>query len=50
MLLPAESQQYGLVQDIEIDSEGMVHAPTGPGLGAMIDFELIERKKLAVLT
>ena len=50
VLLPAESQQYGLVQDIEIDSEGMVHAPTSPGLGAMIDFELIERKKLAVLT
>ena len=50
VLLPAESQQYGLVQDIEIDSEGMVHAPTGPGLGAMIDLELIERKKLAVLT
>ena len=50
VLLPAESQQYGLLQDIEIDSEGMVHAPAGPGLGAMIDFELIERKKLAVLT
>lgn len=50
VLLPAESQQFGLVQDIEIDSEGMVHAPAGPGLGAMIDFELIERKKLAVLT
>ena len=50
VLLPAESQQYGLVQDIEIDSEGMVHAPAGPGLGAMIDFALIERKKLAVLT
>lgn len=50
VLLPAESQQYGLVQDIEIDSEGMVHAPAGPGLGAMIDFGLIERKKLAVLT
>ena len=50
VLLPAESQHYGLVQDIEIDSEGMVHAPAGPGLGAMIDFELIERKKLAVLT
>ena len=50
VLLPAESQQYGLVQDIEIDSEGMVRAPAGPGLGAMIDFGLIERKKLAVLT
>jgi L-alanine-DL-glutamate epimerase-like enolase superfamily enzyme len=49
VLLPAESQKYGLVQDIEIDRDGMVHAPTGPGLGAAIDFELIERKKVAVL-
>lgn len=50
VLLPAESQKYGLVQDIEIGSDGMVHAPTGSGLGATIDFELIERKKVAVLT
>ena len=32
-----------------VDRDGMVHAPTAPGLGAQIDFELIERKKLAVL-
>ena len=50
VLLPAQSQQYGLIQDIQIDSDGMVHAPDGPGLGAQIDFELIERKKLAVLS
>lgn len=50
VLLPAQSQKYGLIQDIEVDRDGMVHAPTGPGLGAQIDFELIERKKLAVLT
>lgn len=49
VLLPAESQKYGLVQDIAIDGQGMVHAPTGPGLGAQIDFALIERKKVAVL-
>ena len=49
VLLPAQSQKYGLVQDIEVDRDGMVYAPTGPGLGAQIDFELIERKKLAVL-
>ena len=50
VLLPTESQKYGLVQDIEIDSDGLVHAPIEPGLGAKIDFELIERKKLVVLT
>ena len=50
VLLPAQSQQYGLLQDIQIDSDGMVQAPNGHGLGAQIDFELIERKKLAVLS
>lgn len=49
VLLPAESQKYGLIEDIEIDGDGMVHAPQGAGLGASIDFELIERKKIAVL-
>jgi L-alanine-DL-glutamate epimerase-like enolase superfamily enzyme len=49
VLLPAESQKYGLVQDIEIDSDGWVRAPTQPGIGAQIDFELIARKKVAVL-
>ena len=50
VLLPAEAQKYGLVADIEVDSHGMVRAPTAPGLGAQIDFDLIERKKVAVLS
>ena len=50
ILLPSASQKYGLVQDIEYDAQGMVHAPTGPGLGAQIDFDLIRRKKVAVLS
>jgi len=33
-----------------VDSHGLVHAMNGPGLGAAIDFPLIERKKLAVLS
>lgn len=49
ILLPSASQKYGLVRDIEVDSQGMVHAPTGLGLGAQIDFDLIARKKVAVL-
>jgi L-alanine-DL-glutamate epimerase-like enolase superfamily enzyme len=49
VLLPAGAQKYGLVQDIEVDADGLVHAPSGPGLGYPIDFELIERKKLAIL-
>jgi L-alanine-DL-glutamate epimerase-like enolase superfamily enzyme len=49
VLLPAAAQKYGLVEDIEIDRQGMVHAFNGPGLGARIDFDLIERQKTAVL-
>ena len=50
VLLPADAQKHGLVNDIEIDQDGMVHVPTGPGIGAEIDFDLIERNKVAVLT
>jgi len=50
VLLPDAMQKYGLAQDITVDRDGLVHAPTGPGLGAEIDFELIERKKLGVLS
>ena len=49
VLLPEGAQKYGLVQDIEVDADGLVHAPAGPGLGAEIDFALIERKRTAVL-
>jgi len=50
VLLPAAAQKYGLAEDIEVDGHGFVHAMNGPGLGAAIDFALIERHKLAVLT
>ena len=50
VLLPAAAQKYGLGEDIEVDRNGLVHAFNGPGLGARIDFELIERQKVAVLS
>jgi len=50
VLLPDAMQKYGLAQDIAVDSDGYVHAPTGPGLGADIDFDLIEKKKVGVLS
>jgi L-alanine-DL-glutamate epimerase-like enolase superfamily enzyme len=50
VLLPAGAQKYGLTQDIEVDRQGLVHAFNGPGLGAAIDFALVERKKVAVLS
>lgn len=49
VLLPSGAQKYGLVADVEVDADGLVHAPDGPGLGYQIDFELIERNKTAVL-
>jgi len=50
VLLPAGTQKYGLVHDIEVGSDGLVHAPEGAGLGAEIDFALIERSTLSVLS
>jgi L-alanine-DL-glutamate epimerase-like enolase superfamily enzyme len=49
VLLPAGAQKYGLVEDIEVDANGLVHAMSEPGLGAAIDFDLIDRRKTAVL-
>lgn len=50
VLLPDEAQKYGLAEDITVDKDGLVHAPMKPGLGAAIDFDLIKRKTVAVLT
>ena len=49
VLLPSGAQKYGLNPDIDPDKDGFVHAPTGPGIGAPIDFELIKRKTVTVL-
>ena len=50
VLLPDEAHKYGLATELTIDAQGLMHAPTGPGLGADIDFELIRRKTEAVLS
>ena len=50
VLLPPGTQKYGLLEDVEPDANGMVHAINEPGLGAQIDFGLIEHNKVAVLT
>lgn len=49
VLQPDAAQKHGLVQDIEVDANGLVHAPTGPGLGYEIDWELVERNKVGEL-
>lgn len=49
VLLPDAAQQYGLAADIMLDPAGMVHAPTGAGLGAEIDRDLIRARNTAGL-
>ena len=49
VLLPDAVQKHGLAEEIAVDGEGLVHAFDGPGLGAEIDFDLIERNKVATL-
>ena len=41
------ANKYGLVNDIEVDSKGLVYAPTKPGLGYDIDWELVQREYTA---
>ena len=50
VLLPDAAQKYGLVEDIVVDADGMVHVPMEPGLGAQIDFEIVTAKTLQILT
>jgi L-alanine-DL-glutamate epimerase-like enolase superfamily enzyme len=49
-VLPDGARKYGLVNDLTVGPDGLLHAPGGPGLGADIDFDLIERKTEAVLS
>jgi L-alanine-DL-glutamate epimerase-like enolase superfamily enzyme len=50
VLLPDATQKYGLIDDVTIARDGTVKPPDGPGLGAKIDFDLIERKKIEILS
>lgn len=50
VLLPDAAQKHGLIEDIEIDADGLAHAFNEPGLGARIDFERIERNKVETLS
>jgi L-alanine-DL-glutamate epimerase-like enolase superfamily enzyme len=49
VLLPSEMQKYGIIDDLAPDANGMIHAPSEPGLGAKIDFDLIKAKTVEVL-
>lgn len=49
VLLPAAAQQYGLLRDLSVGEGGMMRPLDGPGLGAEIDRERIDRTTVAVL-
>jgi L-alanine-DL-glutamate epimerase-like enolase superfamily enzyme len=50
VLLPHGAHKYGLLNDIEVDKDGLAHCPRTPGIGAEIDFDLVKRKQLAHLS
>ncbi len=50
VLLPDVAQKYGISEDIEVDSNGMAHASDKVGIGAEIDFAMIEKMKAAELS
>jgi L-alanine-DL-glutamate epimerase-like enolase superfamily enzyme len=49
VLLPDGAHRYGLEQELRIDQDGLLHAPTAPGIGAPIDFAMIKAKGETVL-
>ncbi|MGI9423870.1 MAG: enolase C-terminal domain-like protein [Hyphomicrobiaceae bacterium] len=50
VLLPHGAHKFGVINEIEIGKEGLARCPETPGIGAEIDFELITRRKISVLT
>lgn len=41
--------KYALVEDIEVDENGLVYAPTKPGLGYEIDWDLVHNETIELL-
>jgi L-alanine-DL-glutamate epimerase-like enolase superfamily enzyme len=50
VLLPHGAHKYGLTGDIAIGRDGLARCPQTPGIGAQIDFDLIERKRIGHLS
>ena len=49
VLLPQSVQQYGLVHELVLDAEGCIRPFEGAGLGAEIDFALIDANTIEVM-
>ena len=50
VLLPDEVQKHGLVDDIVVGPDGLVHAFDDPGLGATIDVDLIDDNTVEIVS
>jgi hypothetical protein len=50
VLLQHGAHKYALLEDIEIGRDGLARCPHVPGIGAQIDFDLIKRQQMALLT
>ncbi len=49
VVVPESLHQFGLAEDIRVDREGYVQAPTKPGLGQEIDWVLINQHLMGTL-
>jgi L-alanine-DL-glutamate epimerase-like enolase superfamily enzyme len=49
LIVPPDNFQYGMKQDITVGPDGLIQAPTRPGLGLEIDWELIGRRSAGVI-
>ena len=47
--MPAEAQQFGIVDDLSVNDRGALEAPPGPGLGLDLDRDWLQRHTVATL-
>lgn len=47
--MPVEAHQFGVINDVSPDKEGIIFATTSPGLGYEIDWNYIERYRTEIL-
>lgn len=47
--MPQTAHQFGLVDDVKLNGEGVIVAPTSPGLGYEVDWEWIDGHRVATL-
>lgn len=47
--MPLEAQQFGMAPEIRVNAEGLLEAPTEPGLGYEVDEEFVARHRVETL-